>query len=244
MKAPLIRMIREAAEGKLGRRQLRQLAGQLRNEPPDDAGALRALAWLLDPNPFLQRAPRELERVLERLVLIGDAEAHFHLALRLEDRKPALAAKMLDEAIRGGVSGAMVRRARQLLGDPETTTRSERTRAEQLLQRAAARRDPEAALWLGLKRDFWDGGLRWKEAARWYSRAARAGIVDAMVNYGVCLERGLGVARDPKAAARWYEKAAALGDEDAQRHLARVGTAVRRAKLHLVEEPRTRRPRD
>jgi TPR repeat protein len=71
-------------------------------------------------------------------------------------------------------------------------------RAEKLLLRAADRGDAEAWLWLGLKRDFFDGGTKWKEAAHWYRRAARAGQVTAMVNYGRCLEVGLGI-RPPRS---------------------------------------------
>jgi TPR repeat protein len=76
-------------------------------------------------------------------------------------------------------------------------------------------------LWLGLKRDF-DDGARWPEAARWYAIAARGGNVHAMVNYGVCLERGLGVRRRLDRAARWFNKAARLGDRDARKALRRL----------------------
>ena len=44
-------------------------------------------------------------------------------------------------------------------------------------------------------------------AAHWYRKASNE-IPEAMYNYGFCLERGLGVDRDPVAAAECYRKAA------------------------------------
>ena len=44
-------------------------------------------------------------------------------------------------------------------------------------------------------------------AAHWFRKASDE-IPEAMFNYGICLERGLGVERDPVAAAECYRKAA------------------------------------
>jgi TPR repeat protein len=58
------------------------------------------------------------------------------------------------------------------------------------------------------------------EAALWFRRAAEHGNVDARYNWGVCLRRGLGVARDDVAAEQQYAQAALQGHRSAQLALA------------------------
>ncbi len=45
-------------------------------------------------------------------------------------------------------------------------------------------------------------------AAYWYRKVADAGVPEGEFNYGLCLDRGLGVERNPLLAYFWYEKAA------------------------------------
>lgn len=58
-------------------------------------------------------------------------------------------------------------------------------------------------------------------AAHWFRKASDE-IPEAMFNYGVCLERGLGVERDPVAAAECYRKAAEKKCEPAELNYAMV----------------------
>ncbi len=63
-------------------------------------------------------------------------------------------------------------------------------------------------------------------AARWYQRAAAKGDGDSMVDWGYCLQHGIGVRRDALAAEGVYREAIACqnitdyGREEAQYHLA------------------------
>lgn len=61
----------------------------------------------------------------------------------------------------------------------------------------------------GVEKDF-------KEAVKWYRKAAEQGDDDAQYNLGVMYENGQGVEKDDKKAVKWYRKAAEQGDEDAK----------------------------
>jgi TPR repeat protein len=54
------------------------------------------------------------------------------------------------------------------------------------------------------------------QAASLFRRAAQRGSIDAQYNWGVCLRRGLGVARDDVKAELAYQAAAAQGHRSAQ----------------------------
>jgi TPR repeat protein len=67
-----------------------------------------------------------------------------------------------------------------------------------------------------------------------YKRAADKGVLAAMTDCAVFLERGLGTARDEEAAVRWYERASALGDAAASNNL---GAMHLRGAGGLREDP-------
>lgn len=48
-------------------------------------------------------------------------------------------------------------------------------------------------------------------AAHWYRKSAEAGVPEGQFNYGLCLDRGLGVEQDSYTAYLWYKKAADSG---------------------------------
>jgi TPR repeat protein len=56
----------------------------------------------------------------------------------------------------------------------------------------------------------------YKEAAKWYGKAAEQGNVWAQYSVGVIFAKGEGVPQDYKEAVRWYRKAAEQGDAGAQ----------------------------
>src|SRR5262245_39963958 len=60
------------------------------------------------------------------------------------------------------------------------------------------------------------------EAARWYRKAAEAGLVQAQVALGFALVKGEGVAANQQEAARWLLRAAEQGDHLAQLQIAEM----------------------
>jgi TPR repeat protein len=84
-----------------------------------------------------------------------------------------------------------------------------------------------------------------KLAARWYQKAAEHGDGDALVEWGYCLQHGVGTRKDDKAAGRAYRAAIAAewitdyGREEAMYHLAvlligKWSVASRRAATELL----------
>ena len=59
----------------------------------------------------------------------------------------------------------------------------------------------------------------YKEAVKWYTKAAEQGDVDAQNNLGAMFDNGEGVVQDYKEAFKWFTKAAEQGDVDAQYNL-------------------------
>jgi uncharacterized protein len=57
----------------------------------------------------------------------------------------------------------------------------------------------------------------WKEAARWFRKAAEQDNAPAQYNLGNCYIRGAGVADDLVEAYKWELLAARRGDEDARK---------------------------
>ena len=70
-------------------------------------------------------------------------------------------------------------------------------------------------------------------AAYWFRKASDE-IPEAMLNYGICLDRGLGVDRDPVAAAECYRKAAEKKCEVAEYNYAMV--LLNGVQFRTVEE--------
>ena len=64
----------------------------------------------------------------------------------------------------------------------------------------------------GLEQDF-------KEAFKWYQKAADQGDADAQYSLGLMYANGDGLEQDYKEAVKWYQKAADQGDADAQFNL-------------------------
>jgi len=89
------------------------------------------------------------------------------------------------------------------------------------LRAAALKGDPTAAYEIGVR--FAEGkGVPQNvdEAAKWYDRAAQAGIIPAIFRLGTLYEKGLGVKKDPDLARRYYQQAAERGNAKAMHNLA------------------------
>jgi localization factor PodJL len=90
-----------------------------------------------------------------------------------------------------------------------------------VLRAAALRGDPGAAYEVGLR--FAEGKgvpINYDEAAKWYERAAQAGVVPAVFRLGTFYEKGLSVKKDVDTARRFYVQAADRGNAKAMHNLA------------------------
>jgi localization factor PodJL len=89
------------------------------------------------------------------------------------------------------------------------------------LRMAALKGDPTAAYEIGVR--FAEGkGIapNLDEAAKWYDRAAQAGLIPAVFRLGTFYEKGLGVRKDADIARRYYIAAADRGNAKAMHNLA------------------------
>ena len=72
----------------------------------------------------------------------------------------------------------------------------------------------------GMNEKEYDNGegleQHFKEAVKWYQKAADQGDAEAQMNLGLMYENGEGVEQDDKEAVKWYQKAADQGDALAQ----------------------------
>jgi localization factor PodJL len=89
------------------------------------------------------------------------------------------------------------------------------------LRTAALKGDPAAAYEIGVR--FAEGkGVApdLDQAAKWYDRAAQAGVVPALFRLGTFYEKGLSVKKDVDIARRYYAQAAERGSAKAMHNLA------------------------
>jgi localization factor PodJL len=89
------------------------------------------------------------------------------------------------------------------------------------LRSAALKGDASAAYEVGVRYAEGKGvPSNYDEAAKWYERAAQAGVVPAMFRLGTLYEKGLSVKRDLDVARRYYTLAAERGNAKAMHNLA------------------------
>ncbi|MBR0752973.1 SEL1-like repeat protein [Bradyrhizobium jicamae] len=89
------------------------------------------------------------------------------------------------------------------------------------LRTAALKGDPAAAYEVGLRYAEGKGvQSNLDEAAKWYDRAAQAGVIPAVFRLGTFYEKGLSVKRDADVARRYYVQAAERGNAKAMHNLA------------------------
>jgi localization factor PodJL len=90
-----------------------------------------------------------------------------------------------------------------------------------VLRAAALKGDPAAAYEVGLRFAEAKGvAANYDEAAKWYDRAAQAGVVPAVFRLGTFYEKGLSVTKDVDIARRYYLQAAERGYAKAMHNLA------------------------
>ena len=90
-----------------------------------------------------------------------------------------------------------------------------------VLRAAALKGDPTAAYEIGVRYAEGKGvTANLEEAAKWYDRAAQAGVVPAIFRIGTLYEKGMGVKKDTATAQRYYLQAADRGNAKAMHNLA------------------------
>jgi localization factor PodJL len=90
-----------------------------------------------------------------------------------------------------------------------------------VLRAAALKGDPTAAYEIGVRYAEGKGvTANFDEAAKWYDRAAQAGVVPAVFRLGTLYEKGLSVKKDVDLARRYYMQAAERGNAKAMHNLA------------------------
>jgi localization factor PodJL len=90
-----------------------------------------------------------------------------------------------------------------------------------VLRSAALKGDPTAAYEIGMRYAEGKGvASNFDEAAKWYDRAAQAGVVPAIFRLGTLYEKGLSVKKDADIARRYYMQAAERGNAKAMHNLA------------------------
>jgi localization factor PodJL len=90
-----------------------------------------------------------------------------------------------------------------------------------VLRAAALRGDPSAAYEIGVRYAEGKGvPASYEDAAKWYERAAQAGLVPAIFRLGTLYEKGLSVKKDIDIARRYYLQAAERGNAKAMHNLA------------------------
>jgi localization factor PodJL len=89
------------------------------------------------------------------------------------------------------------------------------------LRTAALKGDPSAAYEVGVRYAEGKGvPASYDDAAKWYDRAAQAGLVPAIFRLGTLYEKGLSVKKDIDIARRYYLQAAERGNAKAMHNLA------------------------
>jgi localization factor PodJL len=90
-----------------------------------------------------------------------------------------------------------------------------------VLRAAALKGDPSAAYEIGVRYAEGKGvPASYDDAAKWYDRAAQAGLVPAIFRLGTLYEKGLSVKKDIDIARRYYLQAAERGNAKAMHNLA------------------------
>jgi localization factor PodJL len=90
-----------------------------------------------------------------------------------------------------------------------------------VLRTAALKGDPSAAYEIGVRYAEGKGvPASYDDAAKWYDRAANAGVVPAIFRLGTLYEKGLSVKKDIDIARRYYLQAAERGNAKAMHNLA------------------------
>jgi localization factor PodJL len=167
-----------------------------------------------DPTAPSITSPTPLERQSYNRAMPTEAETVAMLAIPQDQEAPAATdvTGTVPTAANGQKLASVAVPAAERLPDAIGST---------TLRTAALKGDPTAAYEIGVR--FAEGkGVpsNLEEAAKWYDRAAQAGLIPAVFRLGTFYEKGLGVKKDPDIARRYYAMAAERGNAKAMHNLA------------------------
>ncbi|WP_438279269.1 hypothetical protein, partial [Nitrobacter sp.] len=142
----------------------------------------------------------------------------------LSDTPPASQPETPSADVTGAIPGAPAHPPAANTLEPIAIPRSESlpdSIGSPKLRTAALHGDATAAYEIGARYAEGKGvAVNYAEAAKWYDRAAQAGVVPAMFRLGTLHEKGLGVTKDIDAARRYYMQAAERDNAKAMHNLA------------------------
>ncbi|BAM86738.1 conserved hypothetical protein [Bradyrhizobium oligotrophicum S58] len=162
-------------------------------------------------------SPTPIDRQSYNRAMPTEAETIAMLAIPQEAEKPAAAAA---SDITGTIPTAANGQRLGLVQVPASEKLPDAV-GGMALRNAALRGDPTAAYEVGVR--FAEGkgiAANYEEAAKWYDRAAQAGLIPAVFRLGTFYEKGLGVKKDADIARRYYVVAAERGSAKAMHNLA------------------------
>jgi localization factor PodJL len=167
-----------------------------------------------DPAAPSMTSPTPLERQSYNRAMPTEAETVAMLAIPQEQDAPAAndVTGTVPTAANGQKLANVTLPATERLPDAIGST---------TLRTAALKGDPTAAYEIGVR--FAEGkgvAANFEDAAKWYDRAAQAGLIPAVFRLGTFYEKGLGVKKDPDIARRYYVMAAERGNAKAMHNLA------------------------
>lgn len=165
----------------------------------------------------------EASPVLERMALLGDADAQYKLGALCYQGDG------IEQDLKGafkwfsGAAGQGQTDAQYALGEMYYYGHGVKQNYEQALrwyQKAAGRAQADAQYALGRAYYYgWGAPQDYQQALEWYRKAAEQGQLDALCALGEMYSNGNGVGQDKAYALCWYEQASERGHADAQYHL-------------------------
>jgi localization factor PodJL len=173
-----------------------------------------------DPGMPSMTSPTPLDRQSYNRSMPSEAETVAMLAIPQDQDVPAAAPAAASNDITSTIPTAANGQKLGLVQVPPTERLPDAIGGP-ALRNAALKGDPTAAYELGVR--FADGkGVpsNLGEAAKWYDRAAQAGLIPAIFRLGTFYEKGLGVKKDADIARRYYVVAAERGNAKAMHNLA------------------------
>ncbi|MGJ4890601.1 hypothetical protein ACQR1Y_20565 [Bradyrhizobium sp. HKCCYLRH3099] len=165
-------------------------------------------------------SPTPIDRQSYNRAMPSEAETIAMLAIPQDIEKPATVPAAATSDITGTVPTAANGQKLGLVQVPASEKLPDAI-GGLALRGAALKGDPTAAYEVGVR--FAEGkgvGANYEEAAKWYDRAAQAGLIPAVFRLGTFYEKGLGVKKDPDIARRYYVVAAERGNAKAMHNLA------------------------
>ena len=207
-----------------------------------DAAAQTLIAELYEHGRGVARNTKEAANWYGIAAESGNREAMFSYALKLIEGKDVArdldrGFAMMEKAASQGHPVAMFNHAQNIVKNRPTSAGYRK--ALPFYEKAAESRLADASF--ALYKIYAGGltnGIQYPDkAVKWLLRAAKSGIVEAQLEYGILLARGEWVEQDLRGATGWFQVAAHSGNVIAQNRLAHAyaaGSGVEQSKLEAA----------